>query len=76
MVEVDGYWDALIVAIVLTIANWTVKPILILFTIPLTVATLGLFLLAINALIILLVDWFVPGFMLPVSGGRLRLVLS
>ena len=61
-VIVDGYLDALIVAIVLTIANWTVKPILVLFTIPLTVATLGLFLLAINAIIILIVDWLVPGF--------------
>ncbi|MEI9919160.1 MAG: phage holin family protein [Bacteroidota bacterium] len=61
-VDVDGYLDALIVAIVLTIANWTVKPILILFTIPLTLATLGIFLLVINAIIILLVDWFVPGF--------------
>lgn len=61
-VDVDGYLDALIVAVVLTIANWVVKPILIIFTIPLTIATLGLFLLAINAIIILLVDWLVPGF--------------
>jgi putative membrane protein len=61
-VSVDGYLDALIVAVVLTIANWVVKPILIIFTIPLTIATLGLFLLAVNAIIILLVDWLVPGF--------------
>jgi putative membrane protein len=61
-VSVEGYLDALIVAVVLTIANWFVKPILVIFTIPLTVATLGLFLLVINAIIILLVDWLVPGF--------------
>jgi putative membrane protein len=61
-VHVNGYLDALIVAVVLTVANWIVKPILIVLTIPLTIATLGLFLLAINAIIILIVDWLVPGF--------------
>ena len=61
-VSVDDYWSALIVAVVLAIANVVVKPILIIFTIPLTIFTLGLFLLAINAIIILIVDYFVPGF--------------
>jgi putative membrane protein len=61
-VHVTHYGYALLVAAVLSLANITVKPILILFTIPITVVTLGLFLLVINALIILLVDYFVPGF--------------
>jgi putative membrane protein len=61
-VSVDDYGSALIVAVVLAIANVIVKPILIIFTIPLTIFTLGLFLLVINAIIILLVDYFVPGF--------------
>ena len=61
-VDVDGYGTALIVALVLSIANIIVKPILILFTIPITILTLGLFLLVINALIILLVDYLVDGF--------------
>jgi putative membrane protein len=61
-VDVDGYGSALIVALVLSIANVIVKPILIIFTIPLTIATLGLFLLVINAIIIMLVDYLVPGF--------------
>jgi putative membrane protein len=61
-VDVDDYWAALVVALVLAIANIIVKPILIIFTIPLTIATLGLFLLVINAIIILLVDALVPGF--------------
>jgi putative membrane protein len=61
-VSVEDYWSALIVAVVLAIANVIVKPILIIFTIPLTIFTLGLFLLVINAIIILLVDYFVPGF--------------
>jgi putative membrane protein len=61
-VDVDGYSSALWVALVLSIANVIVKPILIVFTIPLTIATLGLFLLVINAIIIMLVDSLVPGF--------------
>lgn len=61
-VDVDGYASALWVALVLAIANVIVKPLLIIFTIPLTIATLGLFLLVINAIIIMLVDSLVPGF--------------
>ncbi len=61
-VDVDGYGTAIVVALVLSIANVIVKPILILFTIPITVLTLGLFLLVINAVIILLVDYLVDGF--------------
>ena len=61
-VSVDDYGSALIVALVLAIANVIVKPILIVLTIPITVLTLGLFLLVINAIIILLVDYLVPGF--------------
>lgn len=61
-VHVENYGYALLVAVVLAIANAIVKPILIIFTIPLTVLTLGLFLLVINAIIILIVDYFVPGF--------------
>jgi len=61
-VSVEDYWTALIVAFVLAIVNLIVKPILVIFTIPITVVTLGLFLLVINALMILLVDYFVDGF--------------
>lgn len=61
-VHVDHYGHALLVALVLAIANVLLKPLLILFTIPLTIATLGLFLLVINAVIIIVVDYFVPGF--------------
>lgn len=61
-VEVAHYGYALLVAAVLSFANVIVKPILVVLTIPITVLTLGLFLLVINALIILMVDYFVPGF--------------
>ncbi|GAB4156127.1 MAG: phage holin family protein [Winogradskyella sp.] len=61
-VEVNGYLGAIIVAVVLAILNLFVKPILIIFTLPVTILTLGLFLLVINALIILLADKLVDGF--------------
>lgn len=61
-VYVENFGYALLVAAVLSFANIFIKPILVLFTIPITIFTLGLFLLVINALIILLVDAITPGF--------------
>jgi len=61
-VNVEHYGYALLVAAVLSFANALVRPILVVLTIPITVFTLGLFLLVINALIILMVDYFVPKF--------------
>ena len=61
-VQVLDVWDAITVAIVLGLLNLFVKPVLILFTLPVTIVTLGLFLLVINALIILLCDKLVDGF--------------
>ncbi len=61
-VHVIHYGYSLLVAIVISLANIFVKPILIIFTIPITIVTLGLFLLVVNALIILLVETIVPGF--------------
>lgn len=61
-VDVKHYGYALLVALGLSVANMIVKPILIVFTIPITIFTLGLFLLVINAIIILLVDYFITGF--------------
>ncbi|PIF00922.1 MAG: hypothetical protein CR994_03885 [Maribacter sp.] len=61
-VDVDTYTTAIIVAIVLSLLNFIVKPILVLLTLPVTILTLGLFLLIINALIILLADNLISGF--------------
>ena len=61
-VDVDSYLTAVIVAVVLSILNLLVKPILIILTLPITILTLGLFLLVINALIILLADKLIDGF--------------
>ncbi|MGB5437501.1 MAG: phage holin family protein [Maribacter sp.] len=61
-VGVDTYMTAIIVAIVLSLLNFIVKPILVILTLPVTILTLGLFLLIINAIIILLADSLVTGF--------------
>lgn len=61
-VKVSGWSAALLVALVLGLLNIFVKPILIVFTLPATILTLGLFLLVINAIIIMLCDALVPGF--------------
>jgi len=61
-VHVDSYVTAIIVAIVLALLNLLVKPILVIFTLPATILTLGLFLFVINALIILLADKLIDGF--------------
>ncbi|HEX8038002.1 MAG TPA: phage holin family protein [Chryseosolibacter sp.] len=61
-VSVSDYGTALLVALILAIVNVIVKPILIILTIPITILTLGLFLLVINAAIILFVDNLVDGF--------------
>lgn len=61
-VAVSDFWTALVVAALIALLNMTVKPLLIILTIPITVLTLGLFLLAINAIMILLIAELVPGF--------------
>tara|TARA_B110000014_G_C19606899_1_gene321375 strand:- start:14 stop:361 length:348 start_codon:yes stop_codon:yes gene_type:complete len=61
-VAVNGFVEALIVAVVLGLLNIIVKPILVVLTIPITILTLGIFLFVINALIILLADHFIDGF--------------
>lgn len=73
-VHVDSYLTAILVAVVLVLLNILVKPVLILFTLPITILTLGLFLLVINAIIILLVDAFITGF--EVSGFWIALLFS
>ena len=61
-VHVDNLWTALLVALVMGILNILVKPLLILLTLPITIVTFGLFLLVINALLVLLASAIVPGF--------------
>jgi putative membrane protein len=60
-VVIQSFTTAVIFALVLAVLNFLVKPLIIILTLPLTIITLGLFLLVINVLIILLADKFVSG---------------
>lgn len=61
-VEVVGYSYAILVAFVIGFLKAIVKPILVILTLPVTIVTFGLFLLIINATIILMADYFLNGF--------------
>lgn len=62
-VHLAGFEYAILVAAILALLNVSVKPLLILFTIPFTIVTLGLFLLVINAFMIMIAAWLLdPNF--------------
>ena len=60
-IEIDSYVTAVIFSLVLAFLNAIVKPILVVLTLPITIVTLGIFLLVINVLMILLADKLVSG---------------
>lgn len=62
MDTVNGVLTAVLTAAVLALLNSFLKPLLILFTLPITLLSLGLFLLVINAALVMLADSIVPGF--------------
>ncbi|HSD07351.1 phage holin family protein [Flavobacterium sp.] len=61
-VHVAGPYTSMLVAVVLGLLNIFIKPVMVLLTLPFTIVTLGLFLLVINALVILLCTKIVGGF--------------
>ena len=61
-ISIVDFFTAIIVAVILSLLDAIVKPLLIILTLPATILTLGLFLFVINACIILLDDYFVHGF--------------
>lgn len=61
-ITVDNFVAALLVALVLGFANAFVRPILVWLTLPITVLTIGFFVLIINAFLFMLTASFVPGF--------------
>ncbi|MEO7959899.1 MAG: phage holin family protein [Ginsengibacter sp.] len=60
-VSISSFSSALIFVLVLAVLNAIVKPLLVILTLPITIITMGLFLLVINVLMILLADKFVSG---------------
>ena len=61
-ISLASFTAAAIAAIVLGVVNAIVRPIILLLTLPLTILTLGLFLLVVNAISLSLVAYFTPGF--------------
>ena len=61
-ITVDSITTALILAVVLSLLYGLLKPILVILTLPITIITLGLFLLVINALIIMIASKLISGF--------------
>ena len=58
---IESFWWALAFALILGILNAIIGPIIRLLTLPLTVLTLGLFALVINAILVWLTVWLLPG---------------
>ena len=70
-VEIKNFWSAVFVAAILAIVNVFIKPILVFFGLPFIIITFGLFVLVINALLIMLVDELVEGFKVKSFGWAL-----
>lgn len=73
-VALDNLVTALLVGLILSLLNAIVRPILVILTIPITILTLGLFLLIINAILVKVTDYFVDGF--AVSGWGTAILFS
>ncbi len=61
-IHINSYLTLLIAAFLLVIMNAIVRPVLFILTLPITIVTLGIFLLIINALMLILTAWILPGF--------------
>jgi putative membrane protein len=70
-IRIDDFGYALLAALVLGVVNFLVRPILIIVTLPITILTLGLFLIVINALMLMLTGAIVPGFHIASFGAAL-----
>ncbi len=77
-VFVGGIGPALIAAAILGLVNITIKPFLFILTLPVTILTLGLFTFVINAMMLGLVSWLVPGFEVSslLSGVGLAIIVA
>ncbi len=61
-ISLGSFGSAMIAIVVMSIVNMLVKPVLFLLTLPITIVTFGLFTLIVNAIMLLLVSKFTPGF--------------
>ncbi|GAB6058617.1 phage holin family protein [Desulfonatronum parangueonense] len=70
-IQTAGFWSAFFTAAVLGVLNAILRPILIILTLPITIMTMGLFLLVINALLLMMVSGLVGTFYVASFGSAL-----
>ena len=70
-VDVTSFWAVFLTAVVISVLNNIIRPVLIVITLPVTAITLGLFLFVINAIIILMASELVKGFHVDNFGSAL-----
>ncbi|MBW4552395.1 MAG: phage holin family protein [Aphanocapsa sp. GSE-SYN-MK-11-07L] len=73
-IEIDSIWKAVVAAVVFGVLNAFVKPILFWLTLPITIITVGIFALVLNAIIFAITAWLVDGFEL--RGGFLSAIFG
>jgi putative membrane protein len=61
-ITIDGTGTLILAALLMGVVNALVKPIAFILTLPITIVTLGIFLLVLNAALFALVAWMLPGF--------------
>lgn len=61
-ISCNGWWPLFAASLLLGIINAFVRPVLLLLSIPFIIVTMGLFILVVNALLLMLVSGLVPGF--------------
>ena len=70
-VKIDTPAHVIIAALLLGLVNAVIRPFILIFTLPLTVLTLGLFILVVNGISLEIVAWLVPGFKLAGLGSAI-----
>jgi len=70
-VRIDGWGNLVVAALLLGIVNAVIRPIILILTLPLTVLTLGLFILVVNGISLALVAWLMPSFSLSGLGAAI-----
>ncbi len=70
-VRIDGWGTLIVAALLLGIVNAVIRPIILILTLPLTILTLGLFILVVNGISLALVAWLMPSFSLSGLGAAI-----
>jgi putative membrane protein len=74
-VAASSLLSTFVAALVLSLINVTLKPVMLILTLPINILTLGLFTLIVNAICIGLTDWLVPGFVIYGFGSAMLAAL-